>query len=273
MATVLSPPLPISRSGTGLPSRVIYHGLEKIGKSSFAAQAPRPIFLMTRGETGLLTLIDTGLVEQTDHFDEVTDWNALMKCIDYLYLAETSAYKTLVIDTLNGAERLCFEYVCEKRFEGSWEKFAAYSKGPEASQEEWIKLLTTLDRLRAAKKMGVIVLTHTKVKTFKNPEGDDFDRYIPDMHEKMWGLSHKWADAILFGHFEQFAKKGKGELKAKGVNSARRLFHTERTAAWDAGNRINLPAEIDMGPDAASAWAAFSEAAKAGRKQLNGDKS
>src|SRR5262245_55584679 len=43
-----------------LPNRVILHGVEGWGKTSFAAQAPKPIFLMTRGEDGLETLIDSG---------------------------------------------------------------------------------------------------------------------------------------------------------------------------------------------------------------------
>jgi hypothetical protein len=205
-------------------------------------------------------------VEQTDHFDEVSDWNALVKCIDWLYLQEDTPWRTLVIDTLNGAERLCFEHVCNQRFSGDWDKFSAYGKGPENAQTEWINFLSTIDRVRALKKMAVIALIHTKVKTFKNPEGDDYDRYTPDMNDKTWGLSHKWADVVLFGNFETFAKKGKNESKAKGVTSPRRLFYTQRTAAWDAKNRLGLPPEIEMGTDGESSWNAFFTHAKAARK-------
>lgn len=264
----LSPPVPIARKGTDLPSRVIYHGVEGVGKTSFAAQAPKPIFIMTRGETGLLTLIDNGLIQETEHFKPVDSWLTLMQCLDYLLLSEeASSYRTLVIDTMNGAERLCFEHLANSHFKG-WEAFMSYGRGPDMAQEEWIKFLTLLDKVRETRRLAIICLTHTKVKTFKNPEGDDYDRYTPDMHEKTWGLSHKWADVVLFGNYETFAKKNKGELKAKAVQSTRRLFYTQRTAAWDAKNRLNLPAEIEQGNSASDAWRAFFEAAKAGRRQL-----
>jgi hypothetical protein len=258
----------ITKAGSGLPSRVIVHGVEGVGKSSFACQAPKPIFLMTRGETGLLSLIDNGQVPETDHFDEAKTWNDLKLQVNYLIVNETE-HKTLVLDTLNGAERLCFEHVTSTKFGGRWENFSAYGRGPESALEEWIAFLTTLDRLRERRRMAVIALAHTKIKTFKNPEGDDFDRYATDMHEKTWGAAAKWADAILFGNYETFSKKDKGELRAKGVSSGTRLFYTQRTAAYDAKNRLGLPPEIPMGASAKEAWANFFEAAKRGRAALS----
>lgn len=256
----------ISRTGSGLPSRVILHGVEGVGKSSFGACAPKPVFAMTRGETGLLTLIDNGQIPETDHFDECTSWLDLVGAVNYLIVQQRDN-KTFVLDTLNGAERLCFEHVCAEKYGGSWDNFMAYGRGVEVAQAEWIRFLTLLDRLREARRMAIIALCHTRVKTFKNPEGDDFDRYTPDMHDKTWALAHKWADAILFGQYETFAKKDKGALKAKGIGGERRLMYTQRTAAYDAKNRLGLPAEIEAGSDARTAWNNFYAAAKRGRQQ------
>jgi hypothetical protein len=254
----------ITSAGSGLPSRLIMHGTEGVGKSSFGAFAPRPIFAMTKGETGLLTLIDNGLVDQTPHFDECMTWLELLGHIEWLTKNQHD-YRAFVIDTINGAERLCFEHVAKMFFGGDMLKFLDYGKGPDKAQQEWIQLLTALDRLRSAKKMAIITLCHTRVKTFKNPEGNDFDRYAADMHEKSWGLSAKWADIILFATFETFAKKDVGALKAKGYGGSRRLLYTQRTAAWDAKNRVGLPEQIVMqdGPD--GGWNAFHAAVKKAR--------
>lgn len=277
MSTALSarPPIPISRAGPNLPSRIIYHGVEGIGKSSWAAQSPKPIFIMTRGETGLATLIDNGQIGETDHFAVISNWMDMLGCIDYLAINDTG-HKTLCLDTLNGAERLCFEHVCKEQFSGSMDNFLAYGKGPEIAQAEWIKLLSALDFVREERRMMVIALCHTKVKTFKNPEGNDYDRYTPDMHDKIWGLSHKWADVVLFGNYETFADKKKNENKAKAVSAGRRLFFTQRRAAFDAKNRLGLPAEIEMGESHQAAWQAFASAAKAAKaktQQPEGEKS
>lgn len=256
----------ISRGGSGLPSRVIVHGVEGIGKTSFAAQAPKPIFGMTRGETGLLTLIDNGLLSETDHYDEFTCWQDLTYAVNHLIVTERDN-RTFVLDTVNGAERLCFEHVCNTDFNGRWGSFMNYGRGPDKATENWIDFLSTLDRLRERKRMAIVLLCHSKVKTFKNPEGDDYDRYTPDMHDKTWGLTHKWADVVLFGNYETQVKKDKGELRSKGLSDGTRLLYAQRTAAWDAKNRLGLPQEISMGRTPQEAWHNFHEAAKRGRQQ------
>lgn len=254
----------INRAGSGLPSRVVIHGVEGIGKTSIGAFAPKPVFAMTRGETGLLTLIDNGLVPPTDHFDEAQSWNELLEQMRWL-VSSQHENRTFVLDTLNGAERLCFEHVMRDKFRGDPEAFMAYGKGPEIAQAEWIKLLLLLDELRATRRMAMMLLCHTRIKTFRNPEGDDFDRYVPDMHEKVWGLTHKWADVVLFANFETFAKKDRGAMKAKGIGGEARVLYTQRTAAYDAKNRLGLPAEIPMSNTTEGGWQAFSQAMRAAR--------
>src|SRR5262249_3104824 len=64
-------------AGEGLPNRCVLHGVEGIGKTSFGACAPKPIVLMTRGETGLITLLDSGQLPPTPHFPELLTWEEL----------------------------------------------------------------------------------------------------------------------------------------------------------------------------------------------------
>ncbi len=262
------PPPTISTVGSNLPSRVIFHGVEGIGKSTLAANASKPVFIMTKHESGLLTLIDNGLVPATSHFDESMTWNDVQGNVRWL-IENESPHRTLVLDTLNGAERLCFEHVCAQDFENSWERFLSYGKGPEQSLSYWLNFLSLLDQLRQVRKMAIFCLCHTRVKTFKNPEGDDYDRYSPDMNEKTWGLSHKWADVVLFGNFLTATKKS--GLKAKGSGGNQRFLYTQRTAAYDAKNRVGLPPMIQMGTTGAEAWsnlkAAMVEAKKRAAEQ------
>jgi hypothetical protein len=267
----------IRTKGNKLPNRHIWHAVEGFGKTSLAAQAPSPIFAMTQGETGLETLIDAGRLPEVAHFPEFMSWGALREAIKLLISSEHT-YKTFVLDTLNGAERLCHQFVTTRDFDGKTDSFLAYGKGPDVSLPEWTLFLNDLDRLREAKKMSIICLTHTKVKPFKNPQGPDYDRYTPDMHEKTWGLSHKWADVVLFGNFEAVVlggsvsaddrKNRKG--KATGVECDRVLY-CERRTAWDAKNRIGLPAELEISSEsAAAAWADLMNAVKEGRKSVEG---
>jgi hypothetical protein len=185
-SALLGPPLTladVTAAGSGLPSRGVVHGPEGTGKTSCGCAAPKPVFLMTRGETGLETLIDNGQVPQTPHFPEVTSWVQLLGAVRLL-TAEPHDYRTLVLDTLNGAERLCHEHVCARDFDGRWGKdgFTAYMVGYDTSLAEWRRFLGALDRLRAERRMSVLALCHTRAATYKNPEGADYDRFTPDLH-------------------------------------------------------------------------------------------
>lgn len=265
-------PAPVSRDwkaavkskGSGLPGRLILHGVEGVGKTSFAAHAPKPIFLMARGETGLETLIDAGRLSETPHMPEITDWAELLSAIEWLTTSDHD-YKTLVIDTLNGLERMCHEFVCDREFKGNWSEhgFAGFQRGYDVALADWRLLLIALDRLRVEKRMGVIALCHTKVVTFKNPEGTDYDRYAPDMHHKTWSMTHKWADDVLFAmYYTEVVKGNEKDRKGKGQGGQLRVMYTTRHAAYDAKNRHGLPEEIEMGDGGQEAWTNFTNAIK-----------
>jgi hypothetical protein len=256
----------IAKGGSGLPSRGVVHGPEGTGKTSLGCAAARPVYLMTRGETGLLTLIDSGRVPETPHFPELMTWTDLLAAIEVLTV-EPHDYRTVVLDTLNGAERLCHEHVCGRDYEGRWGRdgFASYMTGYDVSLADWRLFLDALDRLREQRRMAILALCHTRISTYKNPEGPDFDRFTPDLHPKTWGLTHKWADFVLFLNFTVHVDAGKNQGKAKGKGGTRRTFYTQRTATYDAKNRHGLPEQIDAGDSAAEGWANLMAAMRAGR--------
>ena len=258
----------VQKGGSGLPNRCILHGPEGAGKTSFGCCAPKPVFLMTRGETGLLTLIDAARVPETPHFPELTTWEDLLGAVEAL-THETHDYRTLVVDTLNGAERLCHEHVCQRDFEGKWGRdgFTSYMTGYDVALADWRAFLDTLDRLRAQRRMSILALAHTKISPFRNPEGPDYDRYTVDLHHKTWSLTHKWADLVLFSNFVAHVEARRNDETGKAKGGSRRVLYTTRTAAYDAKNRHGLPEQIDAGQSAAEAWDHFMAALQAGKQQ------
>jgi hypothetical protein len=246
-----------------LPNRVGLHALQGWGKSSWAAHAPSPLFLMTRGEDGLLTLIDSGQIPPTPHYAEpVSSWPALRCALSELALGGHK-HRTFVLDTLNGAVRLIHEDVCDRHFDGKWPRFDAYGKGMALAQTEVIELTQMLDRLRE-KGMGILCLMHAQVRTFKNPDGHDYDRWEPVLDKQSWAILDRWLDMILFGMFETFVDPLSKDAASKGKvkGGQHRLIMTERHASYDAKNRHGLPEEIDGGNSAKEAWDNFVKALK-----------
>ena len=126
----------------------------------------------------------------------------------------------------------------------------AYHKGYEiAANSDWTDLLDKLDALRD-KGMSVVLLGHTRVAPFKNPEGEDYDRFQPDLHKKTAAALTRWADAVLFANYYTEVEDGKG----KGGSPA-----------FDAKNRVGLPPVLDMGSNGTEAWANLVGAIKEAR--------
>jgi len=252
--------------GKQLPSRVIFHGQSGIGKTSFAANAPKPFFLLSRGETGLHTLIDSGQLPKIQNVEAKT-WDDCMGILDDL-TSQPHDYKTLVIDVLDGMEKLANEYVCATSFNNDWGRtgFVNYSAGERAVAScQTRELICALEKLREVKRMAIIGLAHTGVGNFNNPLGSDYNRYLPSIYKDSWNLLEAWADIVLYGYHEVVAAKNKEDRKAKATTGVR-LMATEWCAAFSAKNRHGLPPEIEMGGSGQEAWNNFKTALEAGRK-------
>lgn len=234
--------------------RIVLNAVEGWGKSTYGAFAPNPAILMSRGETGYVTLRDKGLVPDADCV-ELGQWRDVLETVDDFAKGGTK-YGAIVLDAVGGFERLCHEHVCARDFGNDWgEKgFASFQKGPDVSVAEWLGLLSRLDRARQALGCPVVFLSHSKVKSFKNPMGPDFDRYIADCHEKTWGVTHKWADTVLFGTYVTVTVDDKKTKRAKGIGGDERVLYTTRRDAWDAKNRFAMPPQLDIPADPASVW-------------------
>lgn len=226
---------------TGGPLMVWLYGVEGIGKSSFAAQFPRPAFIDIEDGTRELD------VARVPPPDGGWTWETVLETVR---LHETADHdrQTLVLDTVDELQALLWNYLCVRDTKKSIEDYG-YGKGYQAALDEWRVLLAALERLKRIRKMHVVMLAHCQIRTFKNPEGEDYDRYQSSLNDKASGLFKSRADVVLFANYETFAHKNDANSKvekAKGTMTGRRLIFTRRAAAFDAKNRHELPEEMEL---------------------------
>jgi GTPase SAR1 family protein len=88
--------------------KVVVYGTEGIGKTTFASQFPRPIFIDTEGGTTRYNV---------ERFEAPQSWRDILDAVNYI-IANDTPYKTLVIDTADKAEALCIDYICKQNGEG-----------------------------------------------------------------------------------------------------------------------------------------------------------
>lgn len=245
------------------PTAAVLYGVPGIGKTSMAANIPGVVFLTDPTEDGITTLKSFNRVPKSvAQLPPARSWEDALGMIDQLATGEHS-YRALAIDAMGGFERLCHEHVCRRDYRGEWgdKGFGSYQKGFDNAVTDWKQFIIALDRLRDERGMSIIWLAHSRVKNFKNPEGPDFDRYKPDVHEKTWEVTHKWAEMILFLNYVTVVDK---DGKAQGGQE--RVMFTVHHPAYDAKNRHGLPDTIDMGSTGAEAWKSLADALRAAGK-------
>lgn len=237
-----------------LPRRILGYGVEGVGKSTFGAGAPDPVFLCPENGTPHLDI---------RRLPTPSTWDELLQIVSLVEGA--SGIGTLVVDPVNWLELLAWARVVggpnaapnEETADEIAKHGGGYGKGHEAAVSHWRTLVAALERVWSTGK-HVILLGHAAVKSFTDPTGVAFDRYELQMHAKAAGILKQWVDDLLFMRHEvliRMEKTGRREAVATGA----RVIHTQWSRAWDAKSRASLPEELPL------SWADYWTSVAAGK--------
>lgn len=229
------------------PLRILAHGQEGVGKTTWAAGCPGVLFLTAEDGGGDLDYARVVLAT----------WPELRATVREL-ISDSGPYRAVCIDTIDSFERLLWDHVVRKAGVATIEEVGGgYGKGYTAATEEMTALSRDLDLLRSKRGVAVIILAHSHVKPFNDPLGNPFDRYELRLHKGTSALWLGWSDCCLFMCFDVTVKTARRnaaiDVKGKAVD-ARRVVYTSKDAAYDAKNRYNLPEELALD------WKAFAKA-------------
>ena len=235
----------ISKGKIQSAQKVVLYGPEGIGKSTFAAQFPDPLFIDTEGSTKHLDV---------RRFDPPTSWAMLREQVLYV-VANPDACKTLVVDTADWADRLCVEHVCAqggytktgKKIE-SIEDFG-YGKGFTIASEEFGRLLNALSEV-VNRGIHVLLTAHARIQSMDLPdEMGSYNYWGMKMSKHTSPLVKEWADLVLFANYKTLVVNVDNQGAAKGKNKAQggqRVMYTSHRPTWDAKNRHGLPDELPL---------------------------
>ena len=232
----------ITRGPRSHPPRVMVFGPHGVGKTTFAAQSPNPIFIQTEDGLGLL---------ETPAFPLATSVNEVHEAIGTLY-NEAHEFNTVVLDSADWLDNLIQQQVDATHNE----KELAYGKGALLCAEQWRLILDGFNALRS-KGMAVIFLAHCEIKRFDPPDSDSYERYQPKLQNRSSALIQEWADCVLFANWKSFVKSEavtQQKSVKKAIASGERLLHTGEKPAYLAKNRYSLPDTLPMD------WQAFMNA-------------
>ncbi len=242
----------IQRGRTSKPPRILCYGVEGIGKSTFGSQAPKPIFIQT--EDGLDEI-------PCDKFPLATNYDEVVAALTTLQ-REQHEYESIVLDSLDWLERLVWDRLCAEHNAASIEQVAGgYSKGYTLALTYWREILDHLNVLRNQRGMVVLLIAHSKVERFEDPESSPYDRYSPRVHKHAAALISEWSDAVLFA-----TRKIRTQSEDAGFNRKRTIAHAIGSGGGErilrcvggpscvAKNRFGITQELPL------SWAAFVQA-------------
>lgn len=225
----------ITKGKRARAQKVVVYGPEGIGKSTFAAQFPEPLFIDTEGSTDNMDV---------SRLDKPSSYTMLKNEIAWVK-ANPTVCKTLVIDTIDWAESLVIADVCAQHSKKGIEDFG-WGNGYTYTKEEMGRLLNQLGEL-VDLGINVVLTAHAQMRKFEQPdEMGSYDRWELKLGKKTSSqtapLVKEWADMVLFANYKTVVMTAdNGKKKATG---GQRVLYTQHHPAWDAKNRHGLPEEM-----------------------------
>ena len=215
------------------PMKVLIYGVEGIGKTTFASKFPDPIFIDTEGSTGFIN---------ARKLPNPTSWTMLLDELEDIKSEPRG--KTLIIDTLDWAERLAKKYLMDKN---KWAAIDSTNYGSRyvALSDEIGKLLNKLTEIKDVG-INVVLTAHAETKKHELPdEMGQYDKYTLKLEKRDAGLAKEWADMILFFNYKTTIISD-SKSNSKKATGGQRVMYTTHKPAWDAKNRLGLPDELPI---------------------------
>ena len=167
---------------------VLMYGQPKSGKTTTASKFPGALLLAF--EKGYNAL--AGIKAQP-----INSWAEFIKVWKQLKNDKVKEmYETIIIDTADIAYSYCEKYICNKESDAqnSYEHISdfAYGKGYKLAQVEFDEAIRKILQLD----YGLVLISHSQDKTFKDEQGTEFNQIIPTLDNKARLVCERTCDII-----------------------------------------------------------------------------
>lgn len=224
----------LKRGAKAMAPRIVVYGGEGVGKSTFFAGAPTPVFF--QAEDGLANL-EVACYPET-RADSLSQLYELIEALDGEH-----DFGSLVIDSADWLEQLIAAEVCATNRVADIEKIP-YGKGYVQAAVIMGDILARLDALRA-KGMLTCLTAHAQVVRYDDPLGSSYDTHRLKMHKRLASLVAEWADVVGFASLKVHAKDEK-----RASTTGERVLHVSPSPAHSAKNRFGLTRPLPLEWDA-----------------------
>lgn len=209
---------------------LLIYGTTKIGKSTWASESDKPLFLAT----------EPGLNHLKRYEVTIDSWQTLLEVCALLAKGQ-HPYKTIVIDTVDNAYLFCQKFIMDTN--RIMDLSADNSRGYSLVNAEFRRVITRLAQLP----YGLFLISHAQDVEIKTRTGK-YTKTVPTLPGKSRQMVLGLVDVVLFADLEV-------SLDENGEPHERRVVRTKPSAAYEAGDRTGkLPDSLPL------RYAAFAQA-------------
>lgn len=176
-------PQKISRNLKG--KYIMLYGLPGVGKTSLAAQFPKSLILGFEQGTNALNNVYVQPIKNWNDWKQAA--NQLIRKKDELQ----AKFENIAIDTVDSAWDLCVKYVCSN---AGVEKLGdiPWGGGYDTAKKEFQSLFRELTFAG----YGIVFISHSTEKTFKDEKGEEYQQIAPALPNRPYDIINKMVDII-----------------------------------------------------------------------------
>lgn len=242
-----------SQSTQGI--RAVLAGVEKVGKTTLACDAPRTLLIPLEQGYGGVSVNKTAMLAT---FDDV------IKLLIEIENTPNIPFKSLAFDSATALERLIHQAVLlsdpsyakgNKKALTMESALGGYGKAYQYANELFNNFLGHCDWLAINRGINIIITCHVFPSKVLDPAYGEYDSWDLLLHspknQKAYGkreILTQWADLIGYLHEPVFVKQASdGNTMNQGIASNKgRVMGMSRTPGYVAGNRFKVVGEIPI---------------------------
>jgi hypothetical protein len=250
----------VSSGGAPEGQRIVIAAVEKVGKTTLVANAPRALLIPLEMGYASIKTPKTPLITSYD------DLFTLLDEIKAVTMAGKNEFLTLSFDSATALEQLIHKKVIATDpdvIKGIGKNVTmetahgGYGKAYNLANDYFSRFTRYCDELAKYGKLNIVITCHVFPSLVKDAAYGEYNSWDLLLHspknDKTYGkreMMTQWADMIGFLHEPLFVQKAeKGQTITKGISAGQgRVLAVDRTPGWVAGNRYGLTGLIPIPP-------------------------
>lgn len=222
------------------PFNVIVYGEPGVGKSTFAALSPSPLFIGAE-ENDELNVDRAPACSSFEDFEKQLEW----------VLKNNPKNETIVIDTIDSIDKFLTRHILDtskNKTRAMGQAHGGYGAGNDIAASEWARLRDTyLKPIRDVQKKNIIILAHSQKKNVTDTVlGLNHDTYELTLHHKVQNIFVDWVSAVMFATEISYFKEDPNTDKMFAIGNGERVLLTSGRPGHLGKNRFNLPYQIPL---------------------------